>query len=91
MALSVSGTVHQGKSTTIHVLVVDASSGSPVAGATVVLDGRKVGLKHLMKSKSDAHGRTTFNHVHPTRTGKILLSASKEGLQKATKQMKVRP
>jgi hypothetical protein len=90
LALTVTGSLREAKSGSLHVLVQNASTGDPVAAARVLLDGRRVGISSIRKSKTDSKGAATFKHVRPTKTGKLLLTASKSGMVSAKKQLKVK-
>jgi hypothetical protein len=59
--------------------VLDSRRHKAVRGATVTLDARKVGLRKILKVKTNGKGAAGFRQVRPTRPGKLTISVSKKG------------
>lgn len=55
----------------------------------MALDGRKVGMKHVMKLKTNKHGRVVFKLSRIARKGKVSIKASKHGFKTKVKTLAV--
>jgi hypothetical protein len=61
----------------------------PLGGASVALDGRKAGMKRVMKLKTNKHGWVVFKLARITKKGKVSIKASKHGFKTKTKTLAV--
>lgn len=94
--VAVSGTLRANHSGTLRVTVSDPPPGmhgsdGPVAGATIRLDARSVGIKKVLMMRTSARGVATFRNVHPRRAGVATLKVSKTGFPSVAVPVKVRP
>jgi plastocyanin len=101
LAIVVKGSLRAKHNGTLRVSI-DASSAAlsldsagtqlnaHVSGVTVAVDGRKVGIKAVLRHKTDSKGSATFKHLHPSKVGSVKLSASKSGYTGASTTLRVR-
>jgi hypothetical protein len=89
-ALTIGAALRARHSSTL-VVTVRGTHGRIVVGATVTLDGHKVGIKKMLTGTTNRHGIVTFKHVRPTKKGTISISASKAGWATATIGISVLP
>jgi hypothetical protein len=68
------------KVTTSVTITVKSAQGSLISNASVKVSGAGVATK---TQKTGAHGTTTFK-LHPTKKGKVTVTATKSGAQTAT-------
>jgi plastocyanin len=91
LSLAVKGALHPRKSGTVQVTVREASGGKTVAGAQVALDGRKVGLKAVVRHRTNGKGVARFAGLRPARTGTVKITASRAGYRSRSVTMRVKP
>jgi len=68
------------KVNTSVTITVKSAQGSLISNASVKVSGAGVATK---TQKTGAHGTTTFT-LHPTKKGKVTVTATKSGAQTAT-------
>lgn len=90
LALSASGSLRAGRTANLTLTVRNRSTGRPVPSAGIKLSGRAVGIKHSLSTSTGRLGKATFSLLHPTRAGKIHVTASKSGWRGASLDVRVK-
>ena len=85
--LSVAGNLARGHNSTLKLSIT--ANGKPVGGASVALDGRKVGMGAVRHARTNAHGRAAFHHCRPSHVGTVTVRAAHSGYRSVIKKLSV--
>jgi hypothetical protein len=102
LKLSVRGSLRANRTGSISVSVSESSAArganvsrlalkARVTGASVSVDGRKVGITRVLHGKTDQRGIATFRNLRPVKAGTVKVSATKSGFVSASIKVTVRP
>jgi plastocyanin len=86
-----SGKLRVGRASTVRVSVQESAGGALEAGATVSLDGRKTGIKSIVRRTTNTSGVAVFKAVRPRSVGIIRIAATKAGFVGGSVTVRVQP